>query len=193
AVGRALGRQASAAEHRALPPRRAARPAPRRADRLARPRPAAPCLGGRRRASRRGRRRLLRDAEPRGARARRSGDRPRSRQDGLRNGGGGLRLNTVRLIVGKDLTVLRRSPLLLGALIAYPIVIAVLVGLVAGYASSKPRVAWVDEDNVPAVVQVGGTRFHVQTVIDQVAKNVTLVRLGPDEAARQLASGKVVA
>jgi ABC-type Na+ efflux pump permease subunit len=86
-----------------------------------------------------------------------------------------------------------RSPLLLGALLAYPIVIALLVGLVAGYASSKPRVAFVDEDGLPAVVAVGGHRFHLRTVIDQVAQQVTLVRLGPDEAARELASGKVVA
>ncbi len=102
-------------------------------------------------------------------------------------------MKAVGLIVRKDLLVLKRSPLLLAALVAYPIVIALLVGLVAGYASSKPRVAWVDEDNVPAIVQVGGQRFHVQTVIDQVAQNVTLVRMSAAEAARELASGKVVA
>jgi ABC-2 type transport system permease protein len=93
----------------------------------------------------------------------------------------------------KDLVVLRRSPALLGALLAYPIVIALLVGLVAGYASSKPRVAFVDEDEVPPVVNVAGHRFHVQTIIDQVARNVTLVRMPAGEAARELASGKVVA
>lgn len=93
----------------------------------------------------------------------------------------------------KDLLVLRRSPLLLGALLAYPVVIAMLVGLVAGYASAKPRVAFVDEDNLPPVVAVGGHRFHLQAVIDEVAKQVTLVRLGSSEATRELASGKVVA
>ena len=97
------------------------------------------------------------------------------------------------LLLRKDLIVLRRSPLLLGALLAYPIVIALLVGLVAGYASSKPRVAFVDEDGIPPIVAVGGHRFHLQTVIDQVAKEVTLVRLTPKEAQRELATGKVVA
>ena len=97
------------------------------------------------------------------------------------------------LLLRKDLTVLRRSPLLLGALLAYPIVIALLVGLVAGYASAKPRVAFVDEEGLPPVVSVGGHRFHIQNVIDAVAKEVTLVRLGSREAKRQLASGKVVA
>ena len=97
------------------------------------------------------------------------------------------------LLLRKDLRVLRRSPLLLGALLAYPVVIALLVGLVAGYASAKPRIAFVDEDHLPPVVSVGGHRFHLKTVIDEVAKQVTLVRLDPKEAARELADGKVVA
>jgi ABC-2 type transport system permease protein len=99
----------------------------------------------------------------------------------------------VRLLVEKDLRILVRSRLLLAALLAYPIVIALLVGLVAGYASAKPRIAFVDEDNLPPVVAVGGRRFHLQTVIDDVAKQVTLVRLSPREAERELANGKVVA
>ncbi len=102
-------------------------------------------------------------------------------------------MTAVLLVLRKDLRVLLRSPLLLGALVAYPIVIAVLVGLVAGYASAKPRVAFVDEDNLPRVVSVAGHRFHLQTVIDDVARQVTLVRLDPAEAARELADGKVVA
>jgi ABC-2 type transport system permease protein len=102
-------------------------------------------------------------------------------------------MTAVLLLLRKDLRVLLRSPLLLGALVAYPIVIAVLVGLVAGYASAKPRVAFVDEDNLPPVVSVGGHRFHWQKVVDDVAKQVTLVQLSPAEAARELATGKVVA
>ena len=102
-------------------------------------------------------------------------------------------MSAVVLLLRKDLTVLRRSPLLLAALLAYPIVIALLVGLVAGYASSKPRVAWVDEDNVPAVVQVAGTASTCRSIIDEVSSNVTLVRMSADEAARELSSGKVVA
>jgi len=102
-------------------------------------------------------------------------------------------MNTVLLLLQKDLRVLRRSPVILGALVAYPIVIALLVGLVAGYASAKPRVAFVDEDHLPNVVAVGGHRFHIQKVVDGVAKQVTLVRLSPGEAARELADGKVVA
>lgn len=102
-------------------------------------------------------------------------------------------MTRVWLLVAKDLRVLRRSRVILAALVAYPIVIALLVGLVAGYASAKPRVAFVDEDHLPPVVAVGGHRFHIGTVVNDVAKQVTLVRLGPAEAKRELADGKVVA
>src|SRR5690242_10171993 len=102
-------------------------------------------------------------------------------------------MRNVVVLLRKDLTVLRRSPLLLVALLSYPIVIALLVGLVAGYANAKPRVAWVDEEGLPAVVAVGGHRFHIQTVIDQVSQQVTLVKLSSREAARELSNGKVVA
>src|SRR5690242_5324378 len=102
-------------------------------------------------------------------------------------------MRNVVVLLRKDLTVLRRSPLLLVALLSYPIVIALLVGLVAGYANAKPRVAWVDEEGLPAVVAVGGHRFHIQTVIDQVSQQVTLVKESTREAARELSNGKVVA
>jgi ABC-2 type transport system permease protein len=102
-------------------------------------------------------------------------------------------MSSVVVLLRKDLTVLRRSKLLLVALLSYPIVIALLVGLVAGYANAKPRVAWVDEEGLPPVVAVGGHRFHIQTVIDQVAQQVTLVELSSREAARELSNGKVVA
>jgi ABC-type Na+ efflux pump permease subunit len=97
------------------------------------------------------------------------------------------------LLLRKDVLVLRRSPLLLGILLAYPLAIAILVGLVASYASAKPRVALVDEDNLPPTVVIGGHRFHVDRTIEQVSKNVRLVRLSPDAAAQQLKTGKVVA
>jgi len=102
-------------------------------------------------------------------------------------------VNRIALLLRKDVLVLRRSPLLLGILLAYPIAIAVLVGLVASYASSKPRVAFVDEDNLPPTVIVGGKRFHVDRTIREVSQNVKLVRLSPETAARQLSTGGVVA
>jgi ABC-2 type transport system permease protein len=102
-------------------------------------------------------------------------------------------MRSASLIFLKDLRVLRRSPLLLGVLLAYPLAIAGLVGLVAGYASSKPRVALVDPDRLPPTVVVGGKSFDVRQTIDQVSRNVRLVRLSRAEAERELANGEVVA
>jgi ABC-type Na+ efflux pump permease subunit len=97
------------------------------------------------------------------------------------------------LLLRKDLLVLRRSPLLLGVLVAYPLVIALLIGLTAAYANAKPRVALVDLDGIPPKVTVAGQTFDVDALIDQVAKNVRLVRMDEDQASRQLAAGRVAA
>lgn len=102
-------------------------------------------------------------------------------------------MSRVALMLRKDLRVLVRSPLLLGVLIAYPLLVAGLVGLVAGYGSSKPRVALVDEEHLPEVVTVGGHRFRIEDAIDEVGKNVHLIRMEPGEARRALATGRVVA
>jgi ABC-type Na+ efflux pump permease subunit len=102
-------------------------------------------------------------------------------------------VNRVRLLVVKDLRVLRRSPLILGVLVAYPLVVAALVGLVAGFANAKPRVALVDLDGLPQTVEIGGHRFDVERTIDRASREVDLVRLDADEARRQLAKGEVVA
>jgi ABC-type Na+ efflux pump permease subunit len=102
-------------------------------------------------------------------------------------------VNRVALLLRKDALVLRRSPVLLVILLAYPAAIAVLVGMVASYASSKPRVALVDEDGLPPTVEIAGKRFHVDQTIKQVSENVKLVRLSPEAARHQLRTGKVVA
>ena len=67
------------------------------------------------------------------------------------------------LILRKDLLVLRRSPALLGVLIAYPLVIALLIGLTAAYANAKPRVALVDLDGIPHQVTVAGEERSTST------------------------------
>ena len=102
-------------------------------------------------------------------------------------------MRKVFLMLRKDLVVLRRSPLLLGMLIAYPLLIAVLVGLVAVYANSKPRVALVDEAGLPPKIVLAGHSFDVDRTIARVSKDVKLVRLSRRDAEDQLANGKVVA
>jgi ABC-2 type transport system permease protein len=102
-------------------------------------------------------------------------------------------VNRVRLLVAKDLRVLRRSPLIVGVLVAYPLMVAALVGLVAGFANAKPRVALVDLDGLPRTVDIGGRQFDVDRTIDRASQEVDLVRLDADEARRRLETGEVVA
>jgi ABC-type multidrug transport system permease subunit len=99
----------------------------------------------------------------------------------------------VLLVLRKDVRTLLRTPVLLVVLLAYPVLIAALLGLVAGYANAKPRVALVDEDGLPAHIVVGHHRFDVEATIKEVSRNVTLIHLDPDEAQRELADGKIVA
>lgn len=100
---------------------------------------------------------------------------------------------TSLLLLRKDLLVLRRSPALLAVLLAYPLVIAALISLLATYASAKPRVALVDRDNLPKILVIAGERFDVDETIREISRNVKLVRLSADEAARQLRQGQIVA
>jgi ABC-2 type transport system permease protein len=102
-------------------------------------------------------------------------------------------MTPVLLILRKDVRTLLRTPALLVVLLAYPVMIAALLGLVAGYANAKPRVALVDLDGLPAHIVVGNHTFDVEATIQEVSRNVTLVHLGQDEATRELADGKVVA
>jgi len=99
----------------------------------------------------------------------------------------------VRLLLGKDLRVLRRSPALLAALVLYPLLFAVLVGLVVRFASDRPTVAFVDLDGLPEELTLAGESFDVQNVIEQVNDRAELVSMSEEEAERQLETGEVVA
>ncbi|MGH3023784.1 MAG: ABC transporter permease [Gaiellaceae bacterium] len=102
-------------------------------------------------------------------------------------------MRRVRLLLGKDLRVLRRSPALLAALVLYPLLFAVLVGLVVRFASDQPRVAFVDLDGLPQELTIAGESFDVQRVIEQVNDRADLVSMSEEEAERQLETGEVVA
>ena len=102
-------------------------------------------------------------------------------------------MRKIWLLLAKDLRILARSPALLAALILYPLVFAVLVGLVVRYASDRPRVAFVDLDRLPQTLTVGGQRFNVPRVISEVQGSVELVPMDEEEGDRQLATGGIVA
>ncbi len=102
-------------------------------------------------------------------------------------------MRPVTLLLGKDLRTLSRLPALLLALVAYPLVIALVVGLVVRYAGERPRVGLVDEKGaLPGLLVVGQTRFDVKSRFER-ATEVDLVAMSRAEAEHELATGRVMA
>ncbi len=62
----------------------------------------------------------------------------------------------VRWLLLKDLQILRRSPLQAVLLVAYPILIAVLVGFAISRGPEDPRVAFLNEVPADTRINVGG-------------------------------------
>ena len=61
----------------------------------------------------------------------------------------------MRWLLVKDLQLLRRSPLVTGLLIVYPIVLAVLIGLAISRSPEKPRVAFLNQIPTGGGLQLG--------------------------------------
>jgi hypothetical protein len=101
-------------------------------------------------------------------------------------------LRDAALLTRKDLLSLRRAPLVVILLALYPLLIAGLVGTVAGYANSRPRIAVVDLDHIPAKTTVAGHTYHIKNLIDEVAKNVRISWMTKPQAAQALRTGEVV-
>jgi ABC-2 type transport system permease protein len=101
-------------------------------------------------------------------------------------------MTAVWLLMGKDLRRLVRSPLLLVALVVYPLLIALLVGLVVRYAGETPRIALVDNAGLPETIQLGQQRFDLRALFEDAAE-VDLVRMSPEQAERELSTGRSLA
>jgi len=100
----------------------------------------------------------------------------------------------VRWLLLKDLQILRRSPLLVGLLIAYPIVISLLVGLAIDRPPEKPRVAFVNL--VPpgeSEFSIGGKRLDVADYAPRLFEAIEPVRVRTrEEAIAKVRSGDVL-
>jgi ABC-type transport system involved in cytochrome c biogenesis permease component len=69
----------------------------------------------------------------------------------------------MRWLLLKDLRILRRSPLLVGLLVGYPVVIAVLIGFALSRGPDKPEVAFYNGlEGSPAIVELGGERIDLE-------------------------------
>jgi ABC-2 type transport system permease protein len=104
-------------------------------------------------------------------------------------------LSGVRFLLGKDLRILRRSPLLVALLVIYPVVIAVLIGLALSKGPDKPRVAILNElPQDSSAVAIAGTTVRPADYASKLYESVTPVRVRTRaEAERKVRDGDVLA
>jgi ABC-2 type transport system permease protein len=100
----------------------------------------------------------------------------------------------MRWLLLKDLQILRRSPLLVGLLIVYPIAIALLIGLALSRGPDKPKVAFVNLVPKSAnTFKLGGQEIDASKYADQLFQSVQPVRVGSRaEAIAKVKSGEVL-
>jgi ABC-2 type transport system permease protein len=100
----------------------------------------------------------------------------------------------VRWLFLKDLLILRRSRLLVGILVVYPVAIALLIGLAISRGPGKPKVAIVDETPPGQTIPVGGEHVPVSQYADQLFSQVQPVPVSTRaQAVADVNSGKVLA
>ena len=100
----------------------------------------------------------------------------------------------VRWLLLKDLQILRRSPLQAVLLIAYPILIAVLVGFAISRGPEDPRVAFFNEVPEGTRINVGGQELPEANVKERICDRVECVFVSDrEEAVEKVESGDVLA
>jgi len=104
-------------------------------------------------------------------------------------------LSGVRFLLGKDLRILRRSPLLVSLLVIYPVVIAVLIGLALSKGPDKPRVAILNQlPQQSGSVAIAGTTVDPADYASRLFASITPVHVTTRaEAERRVRDGDVLA
>jgi len=101
----------------------------------------------------------------------------------------------MRWIVLKDVQILRRSKLLVGLLIVYPIAIATLMGFALSSSPEKPRVAYLNQ--VPpnrATIKLGEESINIRTYTEELLGAIQKVPVANrDQAVEKVKSGGAVA
>lgn len=100
----------------------------------------------------------------------------------------------MRWLLLKDLQLLRRSPLQAFLLVAYPVLIAVLVGFAISRAPEKPRVAFLNDVPTDARVTVGTRELPRVDVGERICARVQCVPVEDrEEALGEVRSGDALA
>jgi ABC-2 type transport system permease protein len=103
----------------------------------------------------------------------------------------------MRWLLLKDLQILKRSPLLTGLLVIYPIVLAVLIGFAVSRDSDKPRVAFFNEieaEESQEGLELGGGGFNQEQAFEQLCERVDCVTASSrEDAIAKVEEGEVLA
>jgi ABC-type transport system involved in cytochrome c biogenesis permease component len=90
----------------------------------------------------------------------------------------------MRWLLIKDLQILRRSPLLVGLLVVYPIAIALMIGFALSSPPGKPKVAFYNE--VPpgkGTITLGSQRLNVASYASDLLHSIEPIRVHSQAAA----------
>jgi ABC-2 type transport system permease protein len=100
----------------------------------------------------------------------------------------------MRWLLLKDLQILRRSPLQAALLVAYPVLIALLIGFAISREPGKPKVAFLNEVPPGARVAAAGSKLQPAGVDQRICRRIECVRVGSRAAALdKVRSGEVLA
>jgi ABC-2 type transport system permease protein len=91
----------------------------------------------------------------------------------------------MRWLLVKDLQLLRRSPLVTGLLVIYPIVLAVLIGLAISRSPEKPRVAFLNQIPNGAGLDLGNGGFSQDEARHQLCAKIECVDVSSRAEAEQ--------
>jgi ABC-2 type transport system permease protein len=101
----------------------------------------------------------------------------------------------MRWMLLKDLQILRRSKLLVGLLIVYPVAIALLIGFALSSGPEKPSLAFLNK--IPPTqqqIKLGGQTIDIKSYTDKLFGSVRRVDVeNREQALEQVRSGKVLA
>jgi hypothetical protein len=100
----------------------------------------------------------------------------------------------MRWLLIKDLQILRRSPLLVGLLVLYPIVIATLIGLALSRGPDKPQAAVVNQvPGAAETISVGGEEIDLRQYAGSLYDAVDPIEVATrEEALRKVREGHVL-
>jgi ABC-type multidrug transport system permease subunit len=101
----------------------------------------------------------------------------------------------LRWLFVKDLQILRRSPLLVGLLIVYPIVIALMIGFALSSPPGKPKVAFFSEVAPgKGAIHFGSQQINVSSYSNQLFQSIQPIRVhSRDEAIAKVRDGQAQA